>query len=283
MKRLLVFFLVMVSLTLPSYAKIVDYIVAVVNGEPILYSELLDYAKTNRINNLKAARDSLIERKILLTEAKSEGLAVSDEELNRALENFIKNSGFKSKEEFEKALKKEGLTLEEVKEKLKEQLLVAKLIGRNVKSKIRVSDIEVEKVCKEKKKKPVREVYYIYVKDKQKANRIMEILDSGIPFEKVAKEYSEDKATAQNGGYLGKVTKGSLIKPLDIAVWSTKPKTYKLVETKGGYYIIYVKKEEIEKCDKNRIREELYVKKFQKALKDYIDSLKSKASVKVYL
>ncbi len=282
MKRLLTFILMLISFSAPSYGKVVDYIVAVVNGQPILYSELLEYARNNKIRDLRAARDSLIERKILLTEAEAEGLTVSDKEIARALENFIKSSGFRSRKEFEKALEKEGLTLDDVKEKLKEQLIVAKLIGRNVKSKIHVTDIEIEKVCRERQSKPVREVYYILVKDRAKADRLVELLNSGVPFEKVAKEYSEDRATAEKGGYIGKVTKGALIKSLDIAVWSTNPGSYKLVQGKNGYYIVYVKSEKVEGCNKNRIKEELYTQKFQKALKEYVDSLKAKASVKVY-
>jgi len=282
MKKLLILILMLISFSAPSYGKVVDYIVAVVNGQPILYSELLEYARNNRMRDLRVARDSLIEKKILLTEAETEGLTVSDKEIKTALENFIKNSGFRSREEFEKALEKEGLTLDDVKEKLKEQLIVAKLIGRNVKSKIHITDIEIEKVCRERQSKPIREVYYIFVKDKVKADKVMELLNSGVPFEKVAKEYSEDRATAEKGGYIGKVTRGALIKPLDIAVWSTKPGNYKLVQGKNGYYIIYVKSEKVEGCDRNRIREELYTQKFQKALKDYVDSLKAKASVKVY-
>ena len=282
MKRLLTLILMLISFSASSYGKVIDYIVAVVNGQPILYSELLEYARNNRIRDLRVARDSLIERKILLTEAEAEGLTVSDEAIKNALENFIKNSGFRSREEFEKALEKEGLTLDDVREKLKEQLLVAKLIGRNVKSKIHVTDIEIEKVCRERQSKPIREVYYIFVKDRVKADKVMELLNSGVPFEKVAKEYSEDRATAEKGGYIGKVTKGALIKPLDIAVWSTNPGSYKLVQGKNGYYIVYVKSEKVEVCDRNRIKEELYTQKFQKALKEYVDSLKAKASVKVY-
>jgi len=282
MKKLLIFILMVISFFTPSYGKIVDYIVAVVNGQPILYSELLEYARNNRIRDLRAARDSLIERKILLTEAEAEGLTVSDKEIKTALEDFIKNSGFRSKEDFQKALAKEGLSLDDVEEKLKEQLIVAKLIGKNVKSRISVTDIEIEKVCRERQSKPIREVYYIFVKDRVKADKVMELLNSGVPFEKVAKEYSEDRATAEKGGYIGKVTKGVLIKPLDIAVWSTNPGNYKLVQGKNGYYIVYVKSEKVEGCNRKRIKEELYTQKFQKALKEYVDSLKAKASVKVY-
>ncbi len=276
-------FLAILLFGLPSFAKVVDYIAAVVNGEPILYSEVVEYAKENRIRDLRAARDSLIERKILLTEAKAEGITVSDKEIEAAVEDFIKRNGFRSIEEFEEALKKEGLTIEDVKEKLREQMLVARLISRSVKSKIKVTDIDVEKYCRKLQEKPVREVYYIFTRNRAIAEKAMEALNAGVPFEKVAKEYSEDKATAEKGGYIGVVAKGSLIKPLDYAVWSTEPGKYRLVQSKEGYFIIYVKSEEKKSCDRERIRQQLYTERFQRALKDYIDSLKKKASVKVYM
>jgi len=277
---LLVFFLLSVS---NSYGKVVDFIAAVVNGKPILYSEIVDYAKKNHISDLRVARDKVIEREILLTKAESEGLRVSKEELQRALKELIKRSGFKSETEFERALKEEGLSLSDVKENLREQLLIAKLIAKDVKSRIEVSDSEVEDICRKQEGKPVREVYYIYTKSSDRAERALELLKSGVPFEKVAREISEDSATAKRGGYLGKVSPGMLIKPLDRAVWSLKPGSYELVRTDSGFYIVYVKSEERGHCDRDRIRQELYMMKFQKALKNYLDRLKREASVKVYM
>jgi len=277
---LLVFFFLSVS---NSYGKVVDFIAAVVNGKPILYSEIVDYAKKNHISDLRVARDKVIEREILLTKAESEGLRVSKEELQRALKELIKRSGFKSESEFEKALKEEGLSLSDVEKNLKEQLLIAKLIAKDVKSKIEVSDSEVEDICRKQEGKPVREVYYIYTKNSDRAERALELLKSGVPFEKVAREISEDSATAKRGGYLGKVSPGMLIKPLDRAVWSLKPGSYELVRTDSGFYIVYVKSEERGHCNRDRIRQELYMMKFQKALKNYLDRLKREASVKVYM
>ncbi|SMP17188.1 peptidyl-prolyl cis-trans isomerase SurA [Desulfurobacterium pacificum] len=284
MSRNLVIFLISIFIfSMPATAKIVDYIAAIVNGEPVLYSEIVKFAKENGIDDLEKARDKVIERKILLTQAQSEGLKVTDKELNAALEDLAKRSGAKNIAEFKKMLQSQGISFEDLKENLKEQLLIAKLIARDVKSKINVSDVEIQKICSSLKSHPVRTVYYIYTKSKEKAQKALELLKQGVPFEKVAKELSEDPTTAQNGGYVGKVTKGSLIKPLDIAVWSTKPGTYKLVETKNGYYIVFVKSQETPSCNEEEIRRRLFVQKFQKALKDYIDNLKRTASVKVYM
>jgi len=282
MKKLLLT-LLLALIPLAALGKVVDYIAAVVNGEPILYSEVVKFAKENGIPDLRVARDRLIEKKILLTEAKAKGITVSDEEVEKALEDLMKKSGFNNLEDFKKALEREGLTLDEVKEKLREQLLVAKLIAREVKSKVEVTDQEVEKFCQKIESKPLREVYYIYARDEATAEKALSLLNQGEPFEKVARELSQDRATAERGGYIGRVARGMLVKPLDEAVWSLEPGQYKLVRTESGFFIVYVKSEEKGACDKEKIRQELYMKKFQEALKKYTDELKRRASVKVYL
>lgn len=281
--RLALFLLAWLLFTLPSEGKIVDYIAAVVNGEPILYSEIVSYARENGIPDLRVARDKVIEKEILLTEAKSEGLKVSDSELERALKDFMASNGIKNEKELKAILKKEGLSLDEFKEKMREQLLIAKLIAKNVKSKITVSEGEVDRICRKEEGKPVRDVYYIYTKSRSVADKAMELLKNGVPFEKVARELSEDRETAKMGGHIGKVSPGMLIKPLDSAIWSMKPGSYRLVRTSNGFYIVYVKSEEKGKCDREKIRRQLYTIKFQKALKDYLDKLKRTASVKVYM
>ncbi|RKQ63757.1 peptidyl-prolyl cis-trans isomerase C/peptidyl-prolyl cis-trans isomerase SurA [Thermovibrio guaymasensis] len=283
MKRLLLYLLLIVILPTVSYSKVVDFIAAVVNGEPVLYSEVVKFAKEKGINDLRVARDRLIEKKILLTEAKKKGLKVSDRELQRALKDLIERSGFKSEKEFEEALKREGLTIKDVKEKLREQLLITKLIAKEVKSKVEVSPVEVEKYCRKVESKPVREVYYIYTTSQETAEKALSLLKEGVSFEKVARELSQDRATAERGGYIGRVTRGMLVKPLDEAIWSLKPGQYKLVRTDKGYFIVFVKSEETGKCDREKIKQEIYMRKFQKALKDYTDRLKKEASVKVYM
>ncbi len=277
---LLLFFLLT---TVSAYSKIVDYIAAVVNGQPILYSEVVNYARQNGIPNLKVALDRLIEREILITQAQSEGIKVTDSELNTALEQFMKSNGIKSKKQLEEILKKEGLTLNDLKEKLREQLLIAKLIARDVKSKITIPQGKIDLICQKEEGKPVRDVYYLFTKNRSIAEKAMELLSNGVPFEKVVKEFSEDTETAVKGGHVGKVTPGMLIKPLDKAVWSIKPGTYKLVRTADGFYIVYVKSEEKGHCNRKKIEEQLYMIEFQKALKNYLDKLKREASVKVYM
>ncbi len=281
--RLLILLLLFLLGSVPAGAKVVDYIAAVVNGRPILYSEVVSYAKENGISNLKLALDKLIEKEILVTQAESEGIKVSDAEVDAALKDFMKRNGIENQEQLEELLEREGLTLNDLKERIREQLLIAKLIAREVKSKISVPQGKVDLICQKEEGKPVRDVYYLFTKSRSLAEKAMELLSSGVPFEKVAKELSEDSETAVKGGHIGKVAPGMLIKLLDRAVWSIKPGSYKLVRTEDGFYIVYVKSEEKGHCNREKIEQRLYMVEFQRALKNYVDRLKREASVKVYM
>ncbi|WP_456456677.1 SurA N-terminal domain-containing protein [Thermovibrio sp.] len=85
------FFLLLAFLAIPLSAsgKVIDYIAAVVNGEPILYSDVVKAAKENKTSNLRETLDRLIEREILITEAEKEGIKVSDKEVQRALKELM--------------------------------------------------------------------------------------------------------------------------------------------------------------------------------------------------
>jgi len=60
-------------------------------------------------------------------------------------------------------------------------------------------------------------------------------------FKKLAKKYSEGQ-TAKNSGYMGYITRGRMVKPLEKAAFSLKPGTFNKtpIKTRFGYHIVYV-------------------------------------------
>ncbi|KAL1704833.1 hypothetical protein EV121DRAFT_291003 [Schizophyllum commune] len=87
-------------------------------------------------------------------------------------------------------------------------------------------------------------VRHILCEKHSKATEALQKIQEGVSFNKVAQEYSEDKAKA--GGSLGWMVRGSMVGPFQEAAFALtpstvdKPITSGLVKTNFGYHIIMV-------------------------------------------
>jgi len=87
-------------------------------------------------------------------------------------------------------------------------------------------------------------VRHILCEKHSKATEALQKIEEGQRFDKVAQEYSEDKAKA--GGSLGWMTRGSMVGPFQEAAFELQPSTVDkpvlspLVKTNFGYHIIMV-------------------------------------------
>lgn len=87
-------------------------------------------------------------------------------------------------------------------------------------------------------------VRHILCEKHSKATEALQKIQEGQRFDKVAQEYSEDKAKA--GGSLGWMTRGSMVGPFQEAAFALQPSTVDkpvlspLVKTNFGYHIIMV-------------------------------------------
>jgi len=143
-------------------ANVIERIVVRVNDEVIFQSEFEDYVRIVRAQTgltekgdevKKKILDQLIEEKIFLQEIEKEGIEVEEDEIKIALQNL--KDKFPTKEEFNRELIKQGLTVIELQDNLRKQLKILKLIEKNVKRKIQVTSKEVKE-------------YYFQQKDKIK-------------------------------------------------------------------------------------------------------------------
>lgn len=119
---------------------------------------------------------------------------------------------------------------------------------------------------------------------KKEAEDIIKKLDDGEDFEKLAKKYSDDSATAKKGGDLGWISTGDMVDEFDSAAFKLKKGKYtdEPVKTTYGYHIIYkvdekdkpklkdVKDEAISTLVKNKLNEDkaLYYDTLEKIRED---------------
>ncbi|OMH40917.1 SurA N-terminal domain-containing protein [Desulfurobacterium indicum] len=267
-----------ITLTFYADAKILDYVEITVNNIPILHSEIEKYASENNVDEKSAAKE-LINKALLLSEARKEGLSIDNKTFETALENLAKANGFKNVEEFRKAVEKEGIQWKDLKKKLEEQLLIQKLIALKIKRNLKISDGEIEKVCKAEGTK-AREVYYVVTDNSTLAEEIKSYLKEGLPFKNATKICTQENNC--KSGFIGNVKRGMLLQPIDKIVWSSKIGVPQTVTINGKIYVIYVKGEKQASCNTEKIKEKLLKKEYAKALKSLVEKLRSTAHIEYF-
>lgn len=164
----------------------------------------------------------------------------------------------------------------------------------NLSEKAAFEDIEVsEKEIKEHYNRLKTEIktQHILVEDKETAEEVMTKLDEGADFVDLAKEYSADTSTAEDGGDLGFVSIGQMIPEFEVAAFKLEmDEVSNPVQTQYGFHIIKVTderdKENIEPFEavEEDIRRELQSEKFDPTTaQEKINNLLIEADVDVKL
>ena len=289
--------LIMTSMTFAREQ--VDRVVLVVNEEVITLTEFLNEAKKNGINMEEAGMENkfleqIIDKTIVEQEARQTGINVSDEELDFTLKE-IKSRYKLNEKEMEKALKKQNMTEESFREQWRFQLLTQKLMEAKVQGNVAVTDQEIKEYYQQTYgdyDEDISEIRIAHIlilnsgpDSLQKATKIADEAKAGEDFPKLAKEYSQDSMSAQNGGDLGYFKKGDLVESLEFAVQDVQiNEVVGPVESPGGYHIIKVldKKDSkigIPQSYSNEIRNTIYSQKAEAMLKEYLTSIKETAYI----
>lgn len=132
----------------PCLSKVTDYIVAVVNAEPITLSmaeyetNALWVEPSSRPKTIEDAIQKLVDHKLKLQEARRRGIFVTENELLNELSKI--SAKFASSDNLANALNQSAMTLDYLKEKLNENIMIQKMIDRKFGQFIRDSDLDGE-------------------------------------------------------------------------------------------------------------------------------------------
>jgi len=234
----------------------------------------------------RAYLDQVIERKILVQEARRLGIKVSPEELNQAVSEIKKDY---SGGEFGQALDLKGETLEEWKVRLEEKLLAEKVIRTVFHSQAKVDEKEALRYYEDHRSsfqigEKVR-VRQIVVADGEEAIQILKRLKKGESFEKVAAEKSIGPEKVQ-GGDLGYFGRGEKPSEFDTVFGMEVGAISEVIKSPYGYHIFKLE-EKIEPRQisfeeaKSGIVQDLEQKKGEENYQKWFKSLKGKARVKI--
>ena len=292
----------------PKEPVVLDEIVAKVNNEIITLTDLNRTLKQLRLEIEQDSQDPeaaekvfqerkrnilqfVIQTKVMIQRAEELGLTADiDLDVSAYLEEMRKEAGIPSLEVLDQYFRQRGSSLQEYRERIKEQMITRSLLQQYVYSKITLLTTEVEGYYQEHRDEfavpgevHLAEILFLTEgKDKeavrQKAEEALKRLKAGEDFEAVAKELSEGP-TAGRGGDIGTFRKGSMNTALEAVVFELPVGSYSdIVETDYGFQIVRV----IERAEASfkplqdvrpQISERLYQQKSEPEVKAFLKTL----------
>jgi peptidyl-prolyl cis-trans isomerase SurA len=298
-------------------AEVVDRIVAVVNDDIILLSELdesfkpyadrimalgysLDEERRTLFNIREEILNQLIDQKLTDQQIKQSNITVSEDEIDKAIER-LKEANLFTDEELREMLKAEGLTIEEYRKRIKDQILRAKLVNFEIKSKIVITKEDIESYYKSHSDKYSKIKKYrlsnimmkvpSFASEKEKLGVLekMEIvlteLKRGKPFDIIAKTHSESSCLGDEGG-LGLFELKELSPKIQEAIKDMKTGEFTpVLDTDQGYQIFYIQEivnvpgKSLEEASPE-IEDVLYKEIVDKKFVAWIDELRKRSYIK---
>lgn len=125
-------------------------------------------------------------------------------------------------------------------------------------------------------------------KAKEKAKDILNKINAGEDFTKLATEFSDDTTTKQKGGDLGFISRGRLVKPFEDASFALKPgEISDIVETQFGYHIIKAEEKKdagFESYDtvKDNLKQKMIQERMQSEVSKFIEKTMNEAGVEFH-
>ncbi len=183
----------------------------------------------------------LVQRAQFEQEAEELGVDVSDEDVDKRLEQIKKQYFGGDDKRYKDQLSKQGLTEDQVRKDVRAQL-IQEGIFEKVTDAAKATDAEIEKYYNDNREQygtpESREVRHILVPTKKLADRIYGELEAGGDFAKLAKKYSKDPGSKDQGGKLT-IARGQTVEPFDqTAFLLPVGKVSRPVKTQYGYHLI---------------------------------------------
>jgi len=226
-------------------------------------------------------------------------------------DDIRKSMNLESMDALQRAAEAQGVSYEDFRQNLKNQIVTQQVIQREVGSHIQILPDQVKKFYEEHQKEFERpetvRLSEILVSTQQpsvdkdnpappepqqleaaqkKAEEALAAIKKGEKFEEVAKKYS-DGPSAQQGGDLGQFKRGTMAKELEDRTFAMKPgDTTDVIRTRQGFVILKVAEHlpagvpPLKAVEPN-IQEAIYYQQLQPKLREYLTKLREQAYIDI--
>jgi parvulin-like peptidyl-prolyl isomerase len=311
---------VFAAVTTGVYGEVIDQILATIDTEPVLQSEVMAEVAPE-INRLRAtagdqeafqrqvselvdkALQQAVDNRILVREAQLAGMEITEQMVEERLDTLRKM--YDTNEEFLRDVEASGETMSDLRERLKKQLLAIRMSmakQREFAKEAVVSESDVAQYYQDhidEFQRPER-VYcrqiFIAADDSETGRAVarerIEMIQreavSGADFGELAEQYSKAPG-AEEGGVIGWVMRGDLWSELEDAAFSTPiGQVSSPVETKAGFHLLLVEKhEEAGLAALDEVRSEIELKLREQAAAErfakWMEELRKRSRVRVFI
>jgi peptidyl-prolyl cis-trans isomerase SurA len=300
----------------PPDESVTDRVLAVVNNDAITLSELQEaiavYRYENRERGGGDASDELVQQfltrmidnRLQIQEAEREKIVIDDAEVDEELTERIKKMNVKGRTEFETLVKSQGLSMDAVKKRVRDDLRRNRIVSRKVRLRVSVTEAEVTQYLEANRAKLETGLSYharhilvvpeggggdaAWENARIRAELLRTQLQEGAEFTELARQHSRD-ASARDGGDLGTLKRGELAQDIESQILALKPgEVSRPFRSVLGYHVFRLETKEMlegEGLDrvKGQIRDILFREKFETRLDTWLKEIKQRAIIDVRL
>jgi foldase protein PrsA len=183
----------------------------------------------------------LVQRAQFEVKAKELGVDVSDKAVDKRIDEYVKERHGGNQKKFEDELKQQGLSDAQARDIIRGNL-VQEGIYKKVTSDVKIDDKAIKDYYAKNKTKygtpETRVVRHVLVKDRALAKRLYSQLKAGGDWNAIAKKYSQDPASKNQGGKMT-ATRGQLVPEFEEVAFSLAKNQVSIpVKTQYGWHII---------------------------------------------
>lgn len=235
-------------------ADLIDPVIIQINEIQIRLSHIV---KSMRATNKDSLHDPFMQRGLVFQIAQREKIKISQNELQKRIDQWRYENRLESVEDTEKWLSQRNISFADMAREIEYQILQECL-----KAQITAEQIQAH-FASQKLTSERREIYYILVNERDIAEELaMQIKDGGRDFHTLARQYSLDEHTRPASGYLGRKSRRDL--PIDVAPLLFAAEVGEVIgpiKVETGYALYYIQQHcpaVLDEVTKARCVQELY-------------------------
>jgi peptidyl-prolyl cis-trans isomerase SurA len=273
-------------------------------GQPVIRKIFQDFVGSERERRVEEAQkrlmDDLIDRRLMYQVAKQDGLTPSPAEVQGAIDELKRNNNITDEAQFRAQLKAEGLTPDQIRRSITERLAIGRLLIRQIRSTIIISEDELLKAYQENKQKyqrePSAEIEHILfpidpaqgeAAARARAEAALAQIRGGADFSQVGKESAGGPAGGQSDQMT--VRRGELAPEIEaVAFGLAAGGVSEPIRTAGAYHLIKVLRVQADPFIpfaevRDQIRDQLFQDKFEVKRKEWVAALRARSSINVFV